>query len=241
MQDVSGRAATPKHQQVREYLESLIEDLEPRAGLPSERDLSQRFGVARMTVRQAMDALVRSGAVYRVQGAGTFKSPERIDQPLVLTSFTQDMQARGLRPGSKTIAQGLEPATVPVARRLQVEVGAPVIRLERLRTADDEPMALERCFLDAKRVPGLAEEPLGDVSLYATLRERYGVTLDSASQTVQATVCDEDEAALLGVEPGSAAFLFERISKDARGQVVEYVKSVYRGDRYQLRMALKLP
>lgn len=235
------RAATPKHQQVREFLESLIEDLEPRAGLPSERDLSQRFGVARMTVRQAMDALVRSGAVYRVQGAGTFKSPERLEQPLVLTSFTQDMETRGLRPGAKTVAHGMESASHAVARRLGLADGAPVLRLERLRTADDEPMALERCFLDASRVPGLGESSLADVSLYATLRERYGVTLSAASQTVEVTVCDEDEAALLGVEPGAAAFLFERISEDERGRVVEYVKSLYRGDRYRLRMSLTLP
>lgn len=241
MQGVSERAATPKHQQVREFLESVIEDLEPRAGLPSERELSQRFGVARMTVRQAMDALVRSGAVYRVQGAGTFKSPERLEQPLVLTSFTQDMVARGLRPGAKTIVQGVEPATVSVARRLGLHDGAEVIRFERLRTADDEPMAIERCFLDATRAPGLAETSLADVSLYATLRERYGVTLSAASQTVQATVCDVDEGDLLGVEPGSAAFLFERISEDERGRPVEYVQSVYRGDRYRLRMSLKLP
>lgn len=238
---MSERAAAPKHQQVREFLESLIEDLEPRASLPSERELSQRFGVARMTVRQAMDALVRSGAVYRVQGAGTFTSPERIEQPLVLTSFTQDMVGRGMRPGSKTVAQGVEPATHAVARRLGLDDGAPVLRLERLRTADDEPMALERCFLDAARASGLAERSLADVSLYATLRDDYGVTLSAASQTVEVTVCDADEAALLGVEPGSAAFLFERISEDERGRVVEYVKSLYRGDRYRLRMSLTLP
>ncbi|MBA2529905.1 MAG: GntR family transcriptional regulator [Euzebyales bacterium] len=230
-----------KHEQVRAHLEELLDGLAADAPLPSERELAQRLGVARMTVRQAMDRLVRTGQVYRVQGSGSFRAQERFEQPLVLTSFSEDMRARGLQPGARTLMQGLGPAPTWVARRLGLAAGAEVVRLERLRTANGEPMALERCFVDAARAPGLADEDLSGRSLYATLRERYGIALGLAEQTVQATVCDASEAALLGVEEGAAGLEFERTSSDSQGRLVEHVRSTYRGDRYRLRMTLTLP
>lgn len=230
-----------KHERVGEYLVDLLDELEPGAPLPSERDLSQRLGVARMTVRQAMDRLVRAGEIYRIQGSGSFRSRQRFTQPLVLSSFSEDMRARGLQPGARTLAQQVVSATSGVARRLGLRAGDAVIKLERLRTADGEPMALERCYLAAALVPGLERGDLAGRSLYETLREQFGIVLQRAEQSVQATVCDEAEATALGVEEGAAALQFERTSQDAQGRVVEYVRSVYRGDRYQLRMSLTLP
>lgn len=230
-----------KHERVREYLEDLLDTIAPGAPLPSERDLAQRFGVARMTVRQAMDRLVRTGQVHRVQGSGSFRARERFEQPPVLTSFSEDMRARGLTPGSETLHQAAEPAPAGVARRLHLDEGMPVVRLERLRTADGEPMALERCFVVAALAPGLEHANLDDRSLYTVLREQYGVALTAAEQSLLATVCDAEEAQLLGVAEGAPALRFERESTDDQGRRVEYVRSVYRGDRYRVRMSLTLP
>ena len=230
-----------KHERVRAHLEDLLDGLAADAPLPSERHLAQRLGVARMTVRQAMDRLVRTGQIYRVQGSGSFRGRERFEQPLVLTSFSEDMRARGLLPGAQTLFQGVVAAPAWVARRLALAPETPVVHLERLRTASDEPMAVERCFVDASRVDGLADSDLSGRSLDATLRERYGIVVQLAEQTVQATVCDPQEAKLLGVEEGAAALEFERTSSDAQGRLVEHVRSTYRGDRYRLRMTLRLP
>ena len=236
----TSRSTRHKHELVLEYLEDVLDTLDPGQALPSERELAQRFGVARMTVRQAMDRLVRTGQISRVQGAGTFRAQRRFEQPLLLTSFTEDMRARGLRPGSETLSRELQPAPPGVARRLNLAEGAEVVRIDRLRTADGEPMAIERAFLDATVVPGLHDRDLAGQSLYAVLRNDYGVAIMLAEQVVQATVCVDEDAALLGVPEGAPALHLERTSGDEHGRLVEYVRSTYRGDRYELRMTLPL-
>lgn len=237
----AGRTEQLKHQRVRSYLEDFLDGLAPDAPLPSERELAQRLGVARMTVRQAMDHLVRTGQVYRKQGSGSYRAKERFEQPLVLTSFSEDMRARGLQPGARTLFQGEVPAPGWVARRLGLEVDEPVVHLQRLRTADGEPMALERCFVVAALAPGLADEDMSERSLYATLRERFGIVLKLAEQTVEAGICDPEEADLLHLTEGAATLQFERTSSDGLGRLTEHVRSTYRGDRYRLRMTLALP
>ncbi|HUH06238.1 MAG TPA: GntR family transcriptional regulator [Egibacteraceae bacterium] len=234
----SDPAARLKHERVREYLEDLLDTLAPDAPLPSERELAQHLGVARMTVRQAMDRMVRTGQIYRVQGSGSFRARDRLDQPMVLTSFSEDMRARGFLPGAKTINALVEPAFAGVAKRLGIPEGSPVCRLERLRTADGEPMAVERSFVNSELAPGLEDMELEDRSLYALLRERYGLDLHVAEQSVQATLCQGVDAQLLGVADGAPALQFERTSTEAQGRAVEHVRSIYRGDRYRLRMTL---
>lgn len=229
-----------KHEVVLHYLEDVLDTLEPGEALPSERDLAQRFGVARMTVRQAMDRLVRTGQISRVQGAGSFRAQRRFEQPLLLTSFTEDMRARGLRPDSRVLSQSLQPAPPGVARRLNLEPSARVVRIDRLRLADEEPMAVERAFLVAARVPGLADRDLTGESLYTLLRTVYGVEVKLAEQTVHATLCVGDDAELLGVTEGAPALHLERTSSDEQGRLIEHVRSTYRGDRYELRMTLPL-
>lgn len=228
----------PKHVQIREYLEDLLTGLEPGEPLPSERDLAQRFGVARMTVRQAMDRLVRTGQVHRVQGAGSFRARERFDYPVRLASFSEDMRARGLVPGGHTLHQAVEPAPPRVAESLELAEGAEVVRLDRLRTADGEPTALECVHIVAGLAPGLEDVDLEDRSLYRMLRQQYDVSIEVAEQSLVAALCDADEAALLGVDEGAAALLFEHRGATAQGRPVEHTRSLYRGDRYRLRMTV---
>jgi GntR family transcriptional regulator len=231
----------PKYSQLREILLELIDrELAIDAGVPSERDLAGRYGLSRMTVRQALDQLVSEGRLYRVPGKGTFVARPKIEMPLRLASFTEDMRSRGLEPGAQDLARRTAPATATVATRLDLETGTPVHVVERLRTADGVPMALERSHLPAAVFPGLLDHPLAGRSLYTLLEEEYGVVLDSGDQIIEAGVAEAGEARLLGLSPGSAVLLLQRRSY-AAGTAVEYVTSTYRADRYRLHAALETP
>jgi GntR family transcriptional regulator len=229
----------PKGEQLRQIIQDAIAGLEPGQPIPSERMLASRFRVARMTVRQVLDRLVESGVLYRKHGQGTFVAHRPIAKTDRLTSFSEDMIARGLRPGAIVLAQWSLPASSRLAATLEIPEGAPVIRIERLRHADGVPMAHERSQLPADLFPGLAETRLDDRSLYDLVQTRWGVTLDHAEQRVSAVVVDGEEARLLGIGPGDPGLLFHRVTRDATDRVVEYTRSLYRADRYEVALNLR--
>ena len=228
-----------KREQLQEILEGVVGALDAGAVLPSERLLAQRYGVARATVTQAIDGLVSRGLVYRVHGSGTFVAEPKFRQPLTLTSFTEDMRARGMTPGSVVRSQAIVPASEVVARHLALVPGTPVVHLERVRTADGEPMALERTHLPAQRLPGLEDADLTDASLYELLERAWGVRVAEADQWASVVRVTEDEAALLHVSASQPALLFQRVTRDPAGTPVEYVRSLYRGDRYEVHTRLE--
>jgi GntR family transcriptional regulator len=231
--------ARPKGEQLQEILEGVIADLEPGALLPSERLLAERYGVARATVTQAIDDLVSRGLVYRVHGSGTFVAEPKFRQPLTLTSFTEDMRARGMNPGSVVRSQAVVPASEVVARHLALVPGTPVVHMERVRTADGEPMALERTHLPAQRLPGLEDADLTDASLYELMERTWGVRVAEADQWASVVRVTDEEAALLHVSAEQPALLFQRVTRDPAGTPVEYVRSLYRGDRYEVHTRLE--
>src|SRR3954453_12034485 len=155
MGKIDPTSPVPKYFQLREILLDLIEDdeLPVDSSIPSERELCQRYGLSRMTVRQAVDHLVSEGRLYRVPGKGTFVARPKLDMPLRLVSFTEDMQARGLTPGARELDRRTVPANPHLARVFGVPPGAGVHVVERLRTADGEPMAIERCHIPAGVAP----------------------------------------------------------------------------------------
>ena len=221
-----------KGAQLRAYLLGLIEaDLKPHAKLPTERELAESFGVTRVTVRRALDQLGYEGRVYRTQGAGTFVSEPRIAKSVELTSFTQDMRARGLVPGSLETRIEDIPAGAEIGARLGLSPRDHVAHIFRVRTADGEPMCIEHTYIPAKLAPGLAEEKL-EGSLYQLLTKTYHLKVEKAEQTIHATVLDPPLAKLLAVPEFSPAFKVQRVAYDARNQRIEYAESVYRADRY---------
>lgn len=223
-----------KQDQVRLQLLELIEAMRPGEPLPAERELATRLGVARMTLRRAVQALETEHRLIRRAGAGTFVAPARVDQSLSATSFSQDMRSRGMVPGAKTLWARQSTAGMMLASVLEIAPNAPVLHVRRVRTADVAPMALEDLHVPAELVPGLVGRDLEDASFYDILEARYGHRITDGIQTVETHLTTEDEAAQLDVEPRSAAFLFERTSRVATGQVAEFVRSVYRGDRYRI-------
>ncbi|WP_338692931.1 GntR family transcriptional regulator [Streptomyces sp. Q6] len=227
-----------KHETLYADLLALIDEgLDPHSPLPSERELMQRHSVSRMTVRRAMERLVQEGRVYRVQGAGTFVAdPSTISKSLRLTSFSEDIRGRRMVPGSRLLLLERTPADLACARDLFVAPGTPVVHVERLRLADDEPMCLENAWLPEEVVPGLADS--GELhSLYDWL-DRSGAAPEQADQTIRATVVDPRQAELLGVPPQFPALQVERVTRDVRGRAVERAVSLYRADRYDYRLTI---
>jgi GntR family transcriptional regulator len=149
------------------------------------------------------------------------------------------MRARGMTPGSIVLAREVAPASAMISRHLQVAQGTAVVQIERVRTANGEPMALERSYLPASRFPGLEEADLTDVSLYTLLAERWDVRVATADQWAGAVRLTEDEAKVLGVGVEQPALLFQRVTRDQSGNIIEYVRSFYRGDRYEVHHRLE--
>lgn len=227
----------PKHVQLREILETAARDeLAPHAPVGSERELMARYGVSRATVREAVGQLVGDGVLYRVQGKGTFVAPARVESQLHLASFTEEMRRRGLEPATRVLE--VTPATPP--RRVAVELGIgesePVWRLERLRIAGGEPMALELGWYPERLLPGFDEHDLTQ-SIYTLFSRTYDLVVDSAHQSVWAEAADGHKADLLGVSTGAPLLAFRRTSSAGR-TAVEHNLSWYRGDRYQVHMSL---
>lgn len=233
------RAAALKYLQVRNYLRDLVEhELEPGQPVPSERELTARFGVARMTVRQAVDALVVEGLLERVQGRGTFVAKPKIDLQVRLTGYTEEMRRRGMQPSSRTLSAEVEPADDVVAQALEMAPGEPVIHLHRQRLADGEPMAVGHVWLAERLAPGLLETGVPN-SLYAELRAR-GVDLDWGEDAVDAVSVSAADAELLGVAPGAPGLRIVRRAF-ADDTAVEYSRTLYRADRYSLWVPLARP
>ena len=233
----------PKREAVRERLVQLVDALAPGAAIPAERTLAPELGVSRTTLRSAIDELVREGLLVRRQGSPTVvaQERERVAQPLRMVSFAEDMLSRGLTPSSRTLSFSTVPAGARLGRRLGVPPEAQVHRALRLRLADGVPIALETLHVPVDLLPGFTAADLEDPGLYAVLRTRGGTTVARGSQTIEPTVLEADEARLLEVPHHAPAFLFERSTCDATGRTVEFVRSLYRGDRYRLVAELVAP
>jgi len=223
-----------KQSETRGRVLDLIDRLEVGDAIPPERQLSADLGVSRLTLRAAVDELVREGYLVRRRGAGTFVGEPKISQELTMTSFTEDMRRRGMRPASKTLGLHVEPAGARFGRIFHVSPSERIVVAKRLRLADRETMAIETLHVREALVPGLSARDLERQSFYELLYERYGISIVSGIQTIEPTVTSEEESDALGVPLHSPAFLFERTTRAESGDVVEFVQSIYRGDRYRV-------
>ena len=223
-----------KQRETRQRVLDLIENLNVGDSIPSERQLAGDLGVSRLTVRAALDELVREGYLLRRRGAGTFVAEPKVAKGMTISSFSEDMRQRGLTPGSRTLELQVVPAGARLGRILHVSPAEPVTVAKRLRLADGEPMAIELLHVRESLLPGLSATDLEADSFYDLLANRYGIEIVGGEQTVEPTVTDEEESATLGVPLHSPALLFERVTRTTTGEIVEFTVSVYRGDRYRI-------
>src|SRR3989442_8606422 len=179
----------PRYYQLKEIMRERVKSNEWKPGdlIPSERELSEKYGISRMTARQALTDLVNEGLFYREQGKGTFVSQRKITQQLIhLTGFTEDIRARGQRPGTKVLSSEMRPADEATAEKLRISPGTLIFRLQRLRLADGEPLAIELSQISFKGCERLLEEDLEQNSLYRVLETKYGIPLMEADQELEA-------------------------------------------------------
>ena len=223
-----------KQRETRERVLELIDELGVGDAIPSERQLGIDLSVSRLTVRAALDELVREGYLVRRRGAGTFVAEPKVAKGIDITSFSDDMRARGLTPASRTIDLRTIPAGARLGRILHVSPSEPVVAVKRLRLADGEPMAIELLHVRSSLVPGLTATDLEENSFYDLLASRWELAIVGGTQTVEPTVTNDEESAALGVPLHSPALLFERVTRAGTGDIVEYTSSTYRGDRYRL-------
>jgi GntR family transcriptional regulator len=235
-----GPPRVTKQSATRQQVLDLIERLGVGTAIPSERQLSADLGVSRLTVRAALGDLAREGYLVRRRGSGTYVQQPKISQELTMTSFSDDMRRRGMVPGSKTLSLKSQLAGARLGWFLNVSPGDRIVVVKRLRLADGETMAIETLHIPDALVPGLTAKSLNG-SFYELLRDAYGITVSSGTQSIEPTVTNEEESSALGVPLHSPAFLFERTSRDADDRTIEFVQSIYRGDRYRIVTELGTP
>lgn len=231
----------PLYLQLKRWIEDAVSRgaIKPGDALPSERDLAVKVDVSRVTVRKAVQYLVRDGILVQRHGSGTFVAPQthRVEQSLSqLTSFTEDMARRGMSVTSVWLDRGIFAPSPEETMVLGLSSGDAVARISRLRISNGIPMAIERAVLSSKV---LSDPERVERSLYAHL-ERSGSRPVRAIQRIRAANIAGGDAELLEVAEGAATLNIERISYLNSGRVIEFTRSIYRGDAYDFVAELRL-
>ncbi len=236
-------AAVPKYYQLASILRQKIEegDWQPRSPIPSERQLEEIYKLSRTTIREAIENLVRQGYLYREHGRGTFVSPQKLQKGwMELTSFSEDLIKRGMQPGQ--IIRSLD-QVIPsprILQRLELSPGSMVCRIERVRLGDGTPIGLQTSYIALGTNQQITLEDMeASGSLYRILSEKFHIYPTEADETLEVTLATPEEAALLEITPGAPLLLSERLLFSQERRPVEYVKILYRGDRYQYYTHLK--
>jgi len=230
-------SVVPLYYQIQQrFLEQIRNGIfKPGESLPSEQEIAEQLGVSRMTGRQALKSLCDLGVTYSLRGKGTFVSGIKLEKDFrQVTSFTEEMQARGLRPKSRVLSFEVAEADQEIASALHLNPRESVISLRRIRFANLSPMGIEWSRIPQRLCPDLLQKFDPQTSLYETLGQRYGIRMMIADEIVEAGLAGLEESRLLGIERKSPVFLFTRISYLQNGEAVELVKSIYRSDRYKI-------
>ena len=234
---IDRRNPLPLYFQLEAIIMELIEtgELKPHEPIYTEGELMQRYGLSRTTVRQAVADLVKEGYLYRRRGKGTFVSRPKERHALErLTSFSEDMRARGMTPGARVLELEIIEASERISDPLEVEKGSSVWKIARLRLADGEPMCIQTSYIPTGLVDTIEMADLeGEGSLYELLERRFQLPLRESDEALEAVLAWPEESQLLGIKHGAPLLLRTRTTFLADGRPVELVTTLYRADRYQ--------
>lgn len=228
------KAAIPVYIQIHNQIRHEIEQGKWPIGsrIPSERKLALDFHVSRMTLRQALQTLVDEGILERHVGAGTYVANQKVQEKVAgVTSFTDLMKAQGRKPSSKTVSYHLAQPSISECDHLKISENTQVLRMERIRYADNVPICFEVTTVPADMIRDFSKSEVTR-SFYHAL-ERRGYQLGGAQQIVSATVANEQIADYLKIHRGDALLLMRQITCLHSGQPFEYVRTQYVGDRFE--------
>ena len=229
----------PKYLQLKKLILEEIPSYSLGELIPSETKLSKRWNVSKFTVIKALTDLVNEGILYRQQGKGTFVARKSIEEPLTkIKSFTEDMLRQCLKPGAKLLSKEIVFAGKEISHELGIAPGEEMVRIKRLRIANNEPVAIQTSHLIHRFCPGLLEEKLGNKSLTKILREKYNIRFAKAHQKIRTRPVSKEEAALLNISERIPVLVIERYSYLIDNKPIEYLNSVYRGDKYEFVVEL---
>jgi GntR family transcriptional regulator len=235
--------AKPLYQIVSDALLAQVEsgELKPNDRLPSESELCEQYSVARNTVRRALSELVNDGILKTVPGLGTFVQDIRLPKTAeYLYGFSQEMDLHQKTITSRVIEARLISADPLLTRRMKLQLGAEVVFLYRVRLMDAEPVAIERSYLPHALCPGILQYDFSECSLYETLSTVYNRRPYNAGQEIEAGLATPEVTRLLGLTPPAVVLIFHRETYLASGEVIEYVDSELRADRFRFYTNLRL-
>lgn len=207
--------------------------------IPTERQLCDMYKVSRITVRKALEEMEREGYLYRKQGKGTFVTAPRIEQRLSkFYSFSEEIKKMGYAPSAQILDFSVISADESLAEHLKIEKGSMLYSIKRLRLANNDPFALETSYIPYDLCPDLKADEISLKGLYNSIRSKYGIIPDEATETFEAILISKEDALHFHLKKNSPGLYLERITT-ADGRIVEYCNSIIRGDRYKYKVVLK--
>ncbi|WP_138419535.1 GntR family transcriptional regulator [Aquibacillus sediminis] len=230
----------PIYYQLEQSIRTMIENgqLKPGELLPSEREYAEKYDISRMTVRQAINNLASEGLLVRQKGKGTFIAEQKIEQALQgITSFSEDMKARGLEPSTEIIHYQEEPAEIHIAEKLGINPDDPILEIYRIRLADHVPLAVETTFTPKAIVGNMTEQDFSE-SFYHYVEDTLGLTITHGDQEIESTLASPAEIEHLHLKKGDPVLLLHRLTYVSGKQPFEYVRTAYRADRYKYKIQL---
>ncbi len=232
---IDRNSPVPLHYQLKQILLRQVQEEYTELGqpFPSEKVLQEKYNVSRITVRRALSELVSAGFLTRQPGRGTFAVPPKFqNRSLKLGGLIDDLAAQGHNVKLQVLRCEMVLAPPKIADKLGKGAGCAVLYLERIISADDEPIAIAKGYFDVGENVVTREE-LGDSSIYPVLEDKCGIVFHRATKTIEPTVALEEEAALLHTKPNALMLLVESTVYNNHNRPVALVKSLYRGDRYK--------